>query len=232
MSIQSPSRQLLARPPGQTHDVSDRNQLCDSCSPVDLYSLFTGPRYFPGDGFGHEISAELGTLQEVKSNVGCPLCRLVKHILEGDAILWKRLCELGELVAIQCALRPVRFDYGEEMKYRETKTKNMLATRLDVRLSGMSGASKEVLEEIDLWRPRSGIQLLSPDSVGPSRPLLNGFQATSIENSLRLLSNWLKGCHEHHEGTCHPKDLASLGSVLERIRVIDIHGRNLVEVDQ
>lgn len=215
--------------------MADDSQLCNSCVKVDLFSLFTGPRYYPGEGYDARVRAEVGTLQEVKTNARCPLCRLIKHDLYGQdsSHPWEYYGDECDPSKVRCALVPVRIDYYEDTKYLHAETKAMLATRVEVRLFGMTGCSEEESHLIERHSRGSGIQLLSPGSVDPARPLLNGFRATTMENSLALLSRWIKTCHEHHNESCQfeKNTVSQFESRPYRIRVIDIWERKLVDYD-
>ena len=209
--------------------------LCMACAKVDLFSLFNGPRYFPGDGYENKISVSLGTLADVHANVSCPLCRLIKHDLYaiGDGFLWATKDDYVDPSKVQVTVRPVRADYREEMRYLDEKTRDKVATILEVRLSPLEGLSAK---ETDLVRHHdrgNGIQLLSPDSVDPARPLLNGYRATTIANSLDLLQKWMNTCVESHtlrsqRGTCSRPYFHS-AAVEYGIRVIDVEHRTIVE---
>lgn len=215
--------------------MSDGDELCVACARVDLFSLFTGPRYYPGDGFEFQVRVDLGTLQEVKTNVRCPLCRLIKHDLYGQdrSHPWAYSGDECDPTKVRCSLRPIRVDYYEDTRYQNAETKAMLATRLEVRLSGMPDCSKEESDLIKSHARGPGIQLLSPESVDPARPLLNGFRATTVHNSLALLSKWIKTCHEHHKESCQPEQTATshFESRPDRIRVIDVRERKLADHD-
>lgn len=77
-----------------------------------------------------------------------------------------------------------------------------------------------------------GIQLLSPDSIDPARPLQNGFLAPSTEDSLGLLRAWIDECKEHHHTTCHPAETVPNPRVLPaRLRAIDVRSHAIVEVN-
>jgi len=132
---------------------------------------------------------------------------------------------------IRCSVIPIRGDYGDEMSYTNPKTMDMMATILEVRLTGLECCSAEEKNQITHCYHRGpGIQLLSPDSVVPARPLHNGFPATTIEKSLSLLSEWLQTCQQFHQYPCNnykPKE--SLDTKLDRIRLIDVEERRLVE---
>ncbi|KAK7967034.1 uncharacterized protein PG986_001311 [Apiospora aurea] len=108
-----------------------------------------------------------------------------------------------------------------------------MATRLEVRLVGSDTCSEEELSIIKRYSRRSGIRLLSPESVVPSRPLLNGFRATNPERGLELLKQWMGTCENDHVDTCQFDSLIglplSLG--LETIQVIDLRDRSLRAFD-
>ena len=211
--------------------MPDGDTLCEYCAPIPLFSLFTGSRGYLDIEEKCEVSAELGTFQHVCASSKCPLCRLVKHIIDRDG-LRDELCTICDASEIQCILCPFRMDYGDEMKFLNLKTKDMLATRLVVRFVGLPITSAEAQQDLRRYQAPIGIQLLSPGSIDPSRPLLNGFAATTTDQSLRLLSIWLEGCDAHHHETCQLSFAApQVGFSLQRIRAIDVHSRSLVEVD-
>ncbi|KAI1859240.1 uncharacterized protein JN550_012160 [Neoarthrinium moseri] len=77
----------------------------------------------------------------------------------------------------------------------------------------------------------SGIQLLSPGSVYPVRPLRNGYQVTNLQTSLTLLAKWVKTCDEYHADTCQNFTvLKDVNTSVSIIQVIDVSTRALVEV--
>ncbi|KAI1861135.1 hypothetical protein JX265_009754 [Neoarthrinium moseri] len=77
----------------------------------------------------------------------------------------------------------------------------------------------------------SGIQLLSPGSVYPVRPLRNGYQVTNLQTSLTLLAKWVKTCDEYHADTCRNFTvLKDVNTSVSIIQVIDVSTRALVEV--
>ncbi|KAK8003103.1 peptidase M16 inactive domain-containing protein [Apiospora arundinis] len=88
---------------------------------------------------------------------------------------------------VRCYLWAIRADYEEDTEYLTHDTEDLMATRLEIRLNGNNACSKEELSSIKRISDGSGIRLLSPDSVVPARPLLNGFCATSFDKSLDLL---------------------------------------------
>ncbi|KAK8031118.1 hypothetical protein PG990_000852 [Apiospora arundinis] len=106
---------------------------------------------------------------------------------------------------VRCYLWAIRADYEEDTEYLTHDTEDLMATRLEIRLNGNNACSKEELSSIKRISDGSGIRLLSPDSVVPARPLLNGFCATSFDKSLDLLKY--------------------IG--LEAIQVIDVRDRSL-----
>jgi hypothetical protein len=171
-------------------------ELCATCSKIDFFSLFTGPRYFPGNGYDHKLSVSLGTLAEVTANTECSFCRLVHHDLHktGWGYLWPRENDYVDPSKVQVAVNPIRADYHEEMKYIDEKTRDMVGTRLEVRLFPLEGLSKLEQDVVLHHHCGNGIQVLSPNSVDPARPLLNGYKATTTSNSLDLLRKWMETC--------------------------------------
>lgn len=208
------------------------DELCATCSKVDFFSLFTGPRYFAGDGYEHKIPVSLGTLAEINANINCPSCRLLhQDIYEiGYSDYWFREDHSVDPSKIRVDVYPYRADYGEAMNYTNRETRDMLATRLQPRLYPLEGLS----ERGNYWGLRgNGIQLLSPDSVDPARPLLNGYKVTTTSKNLELLQQWMNTCVESHA-------LDSKGHACRRprfhdtaseygIRVIDVKQRIIVE---
>ncbi|KAK8066033.1 hypothetical protein PG997_012780 [Apiospora hydei] len=217
--------------------MSTGDELCDVCSKVDLYSLFTGPRYFPESPdpvSRDDITTHVATLQGVKSNTACPLCRLVKHELYAhNGIDSKYYLEQCDPAKIQCCPRAFRADYAEEPRYQNLDTGELMATRLEVRLVGSDTCSEEELSIIKRYSWGSGLRLLSPDSVVPSRPLFNGFRVTNPERGLELLKQWVGTYENDHVDTCQLDSLndlpLSLG--LETIQVIDLRDRSLRAFD-
>lgn len=164
------------------------DELCAACSKVDFFSLFTGPRYFPGDGFDHKVSVSLGTLAEVNTNTNCPFCRLLHFDLyeTGHGDYWLQDNNYVEPSKIRVHVHPIRADYHEEMRYTSRKTRDIVATRLEVRLHPVEEVSDREKYLIRHHYRGNGILLLSPD-VDPARPLLHGYQVTTGSNSLALL---------------------------------------------
>lgn len=212
------------------------DELCPACERVDLYSLFTGPRHF-SDIEPVRVIAKLGTLQEVKSNTQCLLCRLVKHELYGKdtthpwAYAGMEECNPAK---VRCSLRAFRSDYDSEVRYVDNTTKDLISTTVRILLEAEPGCSKEERDKIIQYPRRWGghLKLLSPESVDPKRPLLNGYPTTTLDNGLKLLAKWLDGCIEHHGTTCQRPQFADyLGQSIPVIRAIEISTRRIVEVD-
>ncbi|KAK8034722.1 heterokaryon incompatibility protein-domain-containing protein [Apiospora rasikravindrae] len=217
--------------------MSTGDELCDACSKVDLYSLFTGPRYFPNSPdpvSRDDITTHVATLRGVVSNKACPLCRLVKHDLyapdDVDPAYYHGQCDPDK---IRCCLLAFRADYSEDPTYRNQDTRELMATRLEVRLVGRDTCSERDLSSTNIFSRGAGIRLLSPEFVVPIRPLLNGYRATSSERSLELLKQWIGTCENGHVDTCQFDSLndlpLSLG--LETIQVIDLRDRSVRAFD-
>lgn len=217
---------------------TDTDELCQACSNIDLYSLFTGPRYFPHDAIGNRggILTHVGTLREVLDNTRCPLCRLIKHDLyselpqDASRNLWYDCEEQPDPSRVQCCLRPERADYHEETKYLAKETRDQVATLVVVRLLGIDGCSTEEDSCIRHHYRGNGLRLLSPHSVDPNRPLLNGYRAPSLTECLTLLSHWIKTCCHSHQDTCGLSEITQQNK-LERVRLIDVASRTLVNGD-
>lgn len=220
---------------GLTHlqlpaNMSGGDELCVACARVDLFSLFTGPRFHHQFDFHSRVRVNLGTLQGVWTNVRCPLCRLMKHDLVAQGIF---MTAVRNPAAVQCSLMPFRADSHEDTRCNNDSTAAMVATRLQVGLSPMPGDRERHCEgpNSGLRYIRSyGIRLLSPGSVDPARPLLNGFRATTMQNNLALLSQWLGTCCDHHTGSCRSAK-SGADSTPALIRVIDVAQRKLVSRD-
>lgn len=219
---------------------TDTDELCQACSNIDLYSLFTGPRFFPhmhdATGNRSEILIHVGTLGEVLDNTKCPLCRLIKHDLysglpqDASRNLWYDCEEQPDPSRVRCCLRPERADYHEETKYLAKETRDQVATLVMILLLGIDGCSTEEDHRIRHHYRGSGLRLLSPHSVDPSRPLLNGYRATTLTQSLTLLSDWIKTCCHSHQDTCGLSEITQQNK-LERVRLIDVASRTLVNGD-
>lgn len=219
---------------------TDTDELCLACSNIDLYSLFTGPRYFPHDAVGRESGTviQAGTLREVFDNTTCPLCRLIKHDLYSNlshdtpSSLWYDTTpeEQPDPSRVRCCLRAWRADYFEETKYTAKETRDQVATLVMVCLFGVDGCSTEEYECIRRHYDGNGLRLLSPDSVDPNRPLLNGYRATTLTQSLVLLSEWIKTCCRSHQDTCGLSGLTQQNR-RHRVRLIDVASRTLVSCD-
>ncbi|KAH9210639.1 heterokaryon incompatibility protein-domain-containing protein [Leptodontidium sp. 2 PMI_412] len=219
--------------------ASDKDSLCETCTKVDLFSLFTGPRYFPSSP--HHPSVDLTTLSALITNTNCPLCRLIHHILYTDPSSsipvhpWPRRTDFVDPAKVQVSVQPFRADYHEEMRYADEKTRDKVATLLEVRLSPLKGAVLTDVER-DLVRHHRrgyGIQLLSLDSVDPARPLQNGYQYTDTETSLKLLRGWMDTCVEKHASdtgasVCRPPSLSTSPSEQHKIRFIDVNKRSII----
>ena len=124
--------------------MTECDALCQFCSTIDLYSLFTGPRYFPGDGHGNRATVELGTLKQVRGNTKCPLCRLLNHCTSDSNRFDPRdfSGDEADLGKVRCVLSPLRGDYVEQMCYIRDETKDMVATQLKVRLLQVGDMAK------------------------------------------------------------------------------------------
>lgn len=108
----------------------------------------------------------------------------------------------------------------------------MLATRLAVQFGCLPHVAKDIHRVIRSYIISQGIQLLSPDSIDPARPLQNGFLATTMDDSLRLLRTWIDECEDHHHTTCRPIETVPGSRVLPaRIRAIGVDSHALVEID-
>lgn len=214
------------------------DELCQACSNIDLYSIFTGPRYFPHDAIGNKggILIYVGTLRGVLDNIRCPLCRLIKHDLysalpqDASRNLWYDSEVQPDPSRVRCCLRPERADYYEETKYMAKDTRDQVATLVMVELMGVDGCGAEEENRIRSHHQGNGLRLLSPHSVDPSRPLLNGYRATTLTQSLTLLFDWIKTCCHSHQDTCGPSD-RSQQNKLDRVRLIDVASRTLVHAD-
>lgn len=218
------------------------DELCQTCSTFDLYSLFTGPRYFPNDVEGKQrIRQNIGTLREIKANARCPLCRLVKHTLYGsiDAPLPDPRNWMGEESTkpdegqVLCYLTPIRSDWDEEMTYVNRETSDYISTTVLVRFDGTADCSEDQRDSIVRGMVlTAGFQLLSPDYVDPKRPLMNGYPITDMKASLDLLAQWLQSCRTKHKGICHDLDVPEAinqDSVISTIRAIDVSTRAIQE---
>ncbi|KAI9688016.1 MAG: hypothetical protein M1820_010323 [Bogoriella megaspora] len=213
--------------------MTEPDELCKDCSAIDLFSLFTAPRYFPNDDRGNAIQIPIGTLEGINTNQKCPSCRLLKHIAYSDVKShpWEYRGNEPELSKVRCNLRPVRANYHEEIKYLNKETRDMVATSIGIFFSGTVDCTQEESEYIKRHYRSPGFRLLSPDSVDPKRPLLNGYRATNIESSLNLLSKWLRTCQNKHRNNCYAQ-LAlrrTITIVPQQIRVIDVSTRVIVE---
>ncbi|KAK4450592.1 heterokaryon incompatibility protein-domain-containing protein [Podospora aff. communis PSN243] len=209
------------------------DQVCEHCAKVPLFSLFGGPRRYEEDDDDAIPRAPLGTLKQIWENTQCPLCRLVKTVAAGS---YDNLAAITDTANILVTLRPESPDWGNEMSFEDERTKRMMGSRLTVQFSGLPGAddSEAITVEVRRWAPPAGIQLLSPESVVPERPLNNGYRATTMEESLRLLGTWIQGCEEHHGETCRRGVEITEGEerILPRqIRAIDVANQTLVEID-
>ncbi|KAK8059007.1 hypothetical protein PG994_009455 [Apiospora phragmitis] len=214
---------------------STGDELCDACAKLDLYSLFTGPRHYVGRPELNPYGvAHVTTLLGVISNTKCPLCRLIKHDLHThsafDPAYYHKECDPAK---IQCCLRALRADYLEDTSYQNPSTQEMMATKLQVRLVGSDTCSWRELSCMSRIPLGSGIRLLSPESVFPARPLLNGFCAMGLERGLSLLKQWIGTCETDHTDTCqfNPLDCMPPGMGLDSIRVIDVRDRSLRAFD-
>ena len=130
---------------------------------------------------------------------------------------------------------PIRFDYHEEMKYIDEETQDMVATLLEVKLAPMEGMSGKEKSLIVHHACGNGIQLLSPSSVDPTRPLLNGYKAKNRSDELALLRQWMDTCVEKHTlkigtGSCRRPPFRGVDPGRDiSIRVIDVQHRRVVE---
>ncbi|ETS83865.1 hypothetical protein PFICI_05741 [Pestalotiopsis fici W106-1] len=202
------------------------DQPCQICAGVDLYSLFTGPRYIQ----------ELGTLKDIKSNARCPLCRLVKHALYENATAplrgspWFHPKEIDDR-KMKCVLLPRRQDYNEETGYGNPRTGDLVATQIKISLRRTPDYSDEDALSIYEGSVKAGFQLLSPGSVDPARPLANGFQVTTMQRNIELLSQWLSTCRNTHNNTCQGGSFSAVFSPagISKIRLINVQSRTISE---
>jgi hypothetical protein len=215
--------------------MEESNELCATCSKIDLFSLFTGPRYYPGDGYEHKFSIPLGTLAEIDGNKNCTFCRLLYHdIYEiGYHDYWFQEENQFDTSKVKVHLHPIRVDYDEELKYISAETRDLIATKLQIRLHPIEALSEREKFLVHNHSRGNGIQLLSPDYVDSARPLLNGYQATTESKSLELLQKWLSTCVESHllnpKGNqfCLPQ-LHDTSAYLG-IQVIDVEKNTVIE---
>lgn len=208
-------------------ELNDDDGLCEACSKVDLFSLFTGPRRSTDSLTPTESQtyANVGTLHEVLANTTCPLCRLVKHDILGrhDKAhkMWRGHKE-PDPTRVQCYLRPYRADYSEDTTYINRKTRDQVATIVQVCVRSVEGCCQGESDLIQSYiGSRCGLQLLSPDSIDASRPLMNGYQATTLARSLELLSGCIQTCQKSHKRTCGTPTWNQQPG-LESIRLIDV----------
>lgn len=221
--------------------MTESDKLCDVCARVDLYSLFTGYRWRPNSG-DDQLKVALGTLEEVRANAYCPLCRLVRYQVCGledertssRSRVWHTL----DPARTRCFMQPMRVDYDDDGKYIAEETKDLLASMIQVHLEGAEGCSRKEVEMCQQWYCGHGFRLLSPGSVDPKRPLLNGYHATTVRASLDLLAGWISACDAHHGNTCSvdmdgspSTSNGSSESGLDLPRVVDAESRKLLEVE-
>jgi hypothetical protein len=134
---------------------------------------------------------------------------------------------------VRCVLRPVRRDYGEEMQYEDSDVTNLIATKMEIRLHQTPGCSRDETKSIRMGSTGHGFQLLSPGSVDPARPLMNGFPVTTMERNLELLSQWFHTCRDSHKEIFRAPSLpttASLGGI-STIHAIDVQSRTISELN-
>lgn len=210
--------------------MAGEDELCSACERVDLYSLFTGPRDFT---YVEPVTmAKIGTLQEIMSNKRCPLCRLVKHELDandGDATRsWIfKATDVRDPAKARCILQPIRSDSSSEVRYLDDATQDLVSSALMIHVEE-EGVVKPLL---NLNKHGGHIKLLSPDSVDPNRPLLNGYLTSTMENGLDLLGKWLDGCIKYHEVTCQrPQVTEHTSQSLSIIQAIEVSTRNIVTI--
>ena len=182
--------------------AADRDELCTSCSKIDLYSLFAGPRHHPGWSEYDEnpMSATLGTLAEVRANASCSLCRLIKHGFEESCTRssWaSHLEEPPNPTEVHFIATAVRADFIQGTEYKEKSITNLLASMLGITLE-LSTSGRGIMTG------RHWIQLHSPDSFNPLRPLWNGHLVTNIEKSIELVRFWVDNCIKSHGPICNP----------------------------
>lgn len=223
--------------------MKEPDELCISCCKVDFFSLFTGPRYSPGDSVNDRVVISLGTLAEVYANFNCPFCRLLKHIVYEDSSQPTQLKYASNHSFLRVKVSTFRTDFYEELNYINKKTRDMVATRLRVHTYAMEGYTGVVPEGFlkcgatPAEPYNSGIQLLSPDYVDPARPLLNGYLATTMSNNLDLLKKWMNTCIESHtttsegiRGTCC-RTYSPDTNFKDEIKLIDVESRMILRRD-
>jgi hypothetical protein len=216
--------------------IEEQDELCKACSAVEFFPLFTGPRItqdIKRAGSKESLPVPIGTLADVKANSLCPFCRLIKHTLyyEDRKYPWEgyQMVEINPS-KIRIEVLPVRADRLEEMKFEDEKTRDMVATVLQPILRPSTDLSEYEQEVVRHHYRDRVIQLLSPDSIDPARPLLNGYGTTTSENSLTLLRAWIDTCVNSHGELCHPG--RTEGPVSEYgLRVIDVKNRVVKDLD-
>lgn len=223
---------------------NEEDNLCSACASVGLFTLFTGPRYYPSSSQRPSSTiVALSTLSDILSNTHCSLCRLIYHVLYTDPYSpspvlsqpWsENFANPVNPAKVLVSLQPIRADYHGEMRFTNEKTKDKIATSIEVRLSPLEGADISEAERhtISQHRRACGIQLLSPGSVDPERPLMNGYHYTNTETSINLLRKWMDTCVEKHTSVvgseiCQRPQLPNLYSQHD-IRVIDVNQRTII----
>jgi hypothetical protein len=149
--------------------------------------------------------------------------------------LWREKSDYVDPSKIQLSVQAFRHDYYGEMSYVDEETQDKVSTILKVRLDPIERLSEKEKSLITHRSHGNGIQLLSPESVDPARPLMNGYKYASIDNNLELLGQWLGTCVTKHsieaeaENCRRPLFHGDDARPDYGIRVIDVHERTIVE---
>ena len=209
------------------------DQLCESCSQLDILELFSGPR----GPYCHSQSAfESGSEQSqvfvdnlsvILANQDCPFCRLIAFALRTPHS--GLLPEMTNVADVNCYLEPWRAcdrRYGVQLV--DPRAKNYTASHLVIRWRPM-------FKNVKLATRGSFLDIALLQEIGqafqvPSRPLLNGARLPNYAMDFQMVDDWMAECQSLHSH-CRDTQRNVSSKYLESFRLIDVSRRNLVRCD-
>ena len=213
--------------------MAQADELCASCSNLDLWAIFTGTR-FP-DIYQERIWS-VGTLSSIQMNTHCSFCRLLRHAIyectdnEFGGPFGNYSRDYIEPSKVECIIAAQRADYLESIVFDDPITQSKTASALRVSLRPLEGLTEYERELVTHHDEFASIKLLSPESVDPNRPLLNGFVASDPKTSLPLVRKWMNNWVEQHRGSCRRPYLFP-SKLHIPFRAVDVSARRILQMD-